>query len=516
MSFFPILNIDDIVSSLTRKAQRDIKEKLFLKTADKSTIVLRLREALPTAFDLPYIENVIFPALVTSVYQGEKLSLPMIDKEKFTKENALPYFFWGMLYDSWEPNLEEEGLSVFIQGYDNRGEDNRRKRIYYSAVTQDLYRPMYGDKINGFFEQLFQNQNADKPLMRQYLDSYFDLYWDLHLGVKGDAVPGEVRQIGESFNTVLAYVNPVEDIVHDNYVRVRALRQTLKNWIDERIEELIQGQIQDPQKTFVYYWLKNGEQGKDFRRKDVVFECFHNFVALSQWGNTIYQIISRLSIDGGDADLQESFRKTMSSNFEQTDDTPFTPLDRFVMELFRTISPNAGSISTIEETGNLDPLYSRYGYIVSPHKETSEMPRHWQNPTDFEPDRYLNAPTSDQIDEARAKEIGFAQCPFHQKSMEVKDGRKTELTNSAFGTVYGITDDQTYPVCDYAGYAPFGFGYRRCPGELLTVEFLKDFLRKVWRDKIEFKNLGLANPEKVPVGPTTVVEDNIGFNRNTM
>lgn len=511
MSFFPILNIDEILSTLSRKAKHDVKEELFSQGSDKKRIALRLREILPTAFDLPYIENVIFPALVTSVYQGEKLSLPMLDEEKFTKENALPYFLWGMLYDDWKPNLEEDGLSVFIQGYENRGDYNRRKRIYYSALTPDLYRPMYGDKITAFFEQLFAPKNANKPLMRQYLDTYFDLYWDLHLGVKGDAIPEEVREIGESFNTVLAYINPVEDIVHDNYVRVRALRQTLKNWIDEKIEELVQGKIQDPQKTFVYYWLKNGEEGVDFRRKDVVFECFHNFVALSQWGNTIYQIISRLREDAGDADIKESFIKTMSSDFDRDDGTPFTPLDRFVMELFRTISPNAGSISTLKETGTLESLYPRYGYVVTPHQETSEYPRHWQNPRDFDPNRYVNAPTSDQINEAKAKEIGFAQCPFHKKSMEVKDGRKTELTNSAFGTVYGITDSKTYPVCDYAGYAPFGFGYRRCPGEQLTVELLKDFLRKVWRDKIEFKNLDLENPKKVPVGPVAVVDDNIGF-----
>ncbi|MDJ0675020.1 MAG: hypothetical protein QNJ36_06530 [Calothrix sp. MO_167.B42] len=514
MSFFPILNIDEILSSLSKKAKRDVKKELFSQGSDKKHIALRLREILPIAFDLPYIENVIFPTLVTSVYQGEKLSLPMLDEEKFTKENALPYFLWGMLYDDWKPNLEEDGLSVFIQGYENRGDYNRRKRIYYSALTPDLYRPMYGDKITAFFEQLFEPKNANKPLMRQYLDTYFDLYWDLHLGVKGDAIPEEVREIGESFNTVLAYINPVEDIVHDNYVRVRALRQTLKDWIDEKIEELVQGKIQNPEKTFVYYWLKNGEEGVDFRRKDVVFECFHNFVALSQWGNTIYQIISRLREDAGDADIKESFIKTMSSDFDREDGTPFTPLDRFVMELFRTISPNAGSISTLEETGTLEALYPRYGYVVTPHQQTSEYPRHWQNPRDFDPNRYINAPTSEQINQAKAREIGFAQCPFHKKSMEVKDGRKTELTNSAFGTVYGITDGNIYPVCDYAGYAPFGFGYRRCPGEQLTVELLKDFLRKVWKDKIEFKNLDLENPQKVPVGPVAVVDDNIGFINN--
>ena len=47
--------------------------------------------------------------------------------------------------------------------------------------------------------------------MRPYLEGYFDLYWDLHLGVKGDAIPAEVRQIGESFNTVLAYRDPTAE-----------------------------------------------------------------------------------------------------------------------------------------------------------------------------------------------------------------------------------------------------------------------------------------------------------------
>ena len=59
--------------------------------------------------------------------------------------------------------------------------------------------------------------------MRHYLDYYFDLYWDLHLGVSGDDIPFEVRQIGEAFNTVLAYRNPLLPITHDNYMKVREL-----------------------------------------------------------------------------------------------------------------------------------------------------------------------------------------------------------------------------------------------------------------------------------------------------
>ena len=72
--------------------------------------------------------------------------------------------------------------------------------------------------------------------MRHYLDYYFDIYWDLHLGVKGDAIPAEVRQIGESFNTVLAFRNPMQPIVYENYMKVRALLDFLKSWIDEQAQ----------------------------------------------------------------------------------------------------------------------------------------------------------------------------------------------------------------------------------------------------------------------------------------
>jgi hypothetical protein len=509
MSLFPILDVSEFFSTVNEEVKEDLNSKLPER---KTSALNRLRELLPGNFDLSYIERVIVPSFVTSVYQGERLSLPMLDEERFDKENALPYYLWGLLYDNWEPNKEEDGLSVFIQGYKNRGDHNLRKRIYYSALTPDLYRPMYGDKVVKFFDQLLDEKNAGKPLMRQYLDNYFDLYWDLHLGVKGDGVPPEVREIGQSFNTVLAYLIPTQEIVYKNYMKVRDLRNSLTEWINERVQDVVERNVEDSEKTFVYYWIENGEQGENFRRKDVVFECFHNFVALSQWGNTIYNIMSKLSRNTGDPNIREWFKKTMSSDYDQANGSPFTPLDQFVMELFRTISPNGGSVSAVQETR--EPRYDRYGYVSSPHKATSEYPRHWENPTEFNPDRYKDAPTSNQIDEAKSQEIGFAQCPFHKETFQVKDGRNAELTNSAFGTVYGISDDKAYPVCDYAGYAPFGFGYRRCPGELFTIEVLKDFLRKVWNAKIEFEFLDLSDPQKLPVGPTTVINDNIGFTHN--
>jgi hypothetical protein len=68
---------------------------------------------------------------------------------------------------------------------------------------------------------------------------------------------------------------------------VRSNLVYLKEWIDDRLTDLESGKTPNPQKAFAWYWLKNAGDGEYFAHKDVVFEVFHNFVALSQWGNSV-------------------------------------------------------------------------------------------------------------------------------------------------------------------------------------------------------------------------------------
>jgi cytochrome P450 len=285
----------------------------------------------------------------------------------------------------------------------------------------------------------------------------------------------------------------------------------LKAWIEERLADIESGKIADAQKTFAWYWLKNGEGDNNFAHKDVVFECFHNFVAFSQWGNSLYNIMLRLSASTGDPYIREAFTKTMEGAFDNGDGASFRPLERYVMELFRIISPNSGSISSLQET--TPPAFERSGYIISPHTSTSLDPVHWKNPQEFDPSRYEHVPTSAQVDKKHVERIGMARCPFEKSSFDVKDGRKVSMQNSAFGTVFGVADGKPLPVCDHAGFAPFGFGFRRCPGEQLTINAFEDFLRTVWKHKIDFVKLNVPDAEVLPIGPTTVIRDDLGFTR---
>jgi cytochrome P450 len=467
------------------------------------------RVTIPAGVDPAYLRGAVEPFVRTSIYVGQRLSLPMIDLA-FSKEAAIPPHIWGMLYDDWQPAMEEEGLSVFLQGLENRGPNNARKRIYTSALTPDLYREMYAPKVRVFLDELFREDHAGEPLMQHYYDGYFDMYWDLHLGVRGDDIPDEVRAIGEAFNTVLGFWDPRTEIVYENYMRVRELRPGLRDWIDDRVQDIIDGNIEHPERTFVHYWIENGNLEDNFRRKDIVFECFHNFLAFSQWGNTLYNVMARLGRREGDPVVQEWFQRTMQNNPDERDDGPFTPLDRFVMELFRTISPNEGSLSTVEHT---QEGVTGTSFVLHPHPETSEDERHWQNPQAFDPDRYRTTPTAADIGEERCAAIGFARCPFEAASFSVEDGREAELPNNGFGTVFATVDGEEQPLVDHAGYAPFGFGYRRCAGEWLTVDVIKDVLRKVWDDGIVFERLDLDEPQPLPVGPVVVIEDDIAFRR---
>lgn len=434
-----------------------------------------------------YIRHIL-PLLLQSVPLSERPAVPMIDST-LSKQNALPPDLWGLLYDGWRPT-PDEGSTVFLTGLADRGADNLKKRIYVSALTPDLYGPMYQKKVVTFWERLFSRENEGKPLLRPYLDSYFDLYWDLHLGVAPGAIPQEVREIGAAFIAVLAYRNPFKYVTYKNYLKVRKLRPFLKQWIDSKIDLVAAKDEPIHAGTFVHYWLENNVEGV-FRREDIIFEVFHNFVALSQWGNMLHSIVGLLAADSGNLDVKKWLGGRLNED----------SLGRFVMELFRFIAPNPGSFSA-SPMFRKSPITGSVGYVLTAHASACRDPRHWQDPDDFNPARF------DNLAEVRIP----TGCPFEMTRMRVKDGRKADITNTPFGTVHGELDQIPMPILDYPGYAPFGFGYRRCAGELFTVEVFKDLIRKIIDENLAFRAV-TATPRKVPVGPFLVIDDRMGFFR---
>ena len=161
-------------------------------------------------------------------------------------------------------------------------------------------------------------------------------------GRQGRAIPDQVREIGASFNTVLAYRDPTQQIVYDNYMTVRKHLEFLKSLDRRPARRHRLRQDAEPEKTFAWYWLKNGEDSEYFNHKDVVFECFHNFVAFSQWGNSSTTSWRNWVATAVMPRRQGLVHQDDGGRLRQAGGAAFPPLERFVMELFRTISPNGG------------------------------------------------------------------------------------------------------------------------------------------------------------------------------
>ena len=456
------------------------------------------------------------------------MTLPMIE-ENFKKFGGLAPHMRGLLWDNWQYPVDE-GTTVFLQNYENRGTNNLKKKAYFSGLTADLYERHYEPKVKTLFNSMFASENQNRPLMQIYEDGYLNLYWDLHLQTSAENIPDFAKTIGLDFINCWAIFTP---ILPDNlelsvnfknsYENVRKLRPDLLNWVSENVQR-IRNNPNDFRDCFVHYWLQNDGTGEGaFSNEDITFECFHNYLALSQWGHTIYRIMNLLRLDNQTEDALSAKQKfeDVMLQADIKDERGFSPLDYYTFELFRVIVPNGASISAYEATGQ----YSDSVYEINAHSHVTmaNSPIHWEdsvrqdngfNKAPFNPDRYQDVLMSNEINLAGLKQgLGISACPYQPSAITTEDGRTIE--NNLFGTTYSKTaEGVTCPVIETAGYPPFGFGYRRCPGEILTVNVFKTFLRYIWEHSIEFKQLNQPSLQSMPIAPGTFITDDIGMTIN--
>ena len=155
--------------------------------------------------------------------------------------------------------------------------------------------------------------------------------------------------------------------------------------------------------------------------------------------------------------------------------------------------------------------YERHSYIVTPHAPTSFDPHQWSDPLAFNPERYRSVPTSDQVDEAKIHQIGLARCPFDLTQFNVADGRKASVNNSGFGKCSASLMAKRCQSAITPGSHRSALA--SMPRRTAYNPVFSDFLRIVWNDRIAFSRLKLANPGRVPVGPSSVIDDTITFRR---
>jgi hypothetical protein len=68
---------------------------------DVAVALPHIRASIAGNFAHEYVEHVVIPFSVTSIYVGQWPALPMIDITP-SQENALPQHLWGLLYKGWK------------------------------------------------------------------------------------------------------------------------------------------------------------------------------------------------------------------------------------------------------------------------------------------------------------------------------------------------------------------------------------------------------------------------------
>jgi hypothetical protein len=100
---------------------------------DLSGALAKFRASIPSHFDREYVENAVVPFFLGSIFAGERPILPMIDLP-LTKQDAIPWDFWGLLYEDWKPT--QMTIDVF--------EDFLRKVSRDKIVFHNLHQPTAG------------------------------------------------------------------------------------------------------------------------------------------------------------------------------------------------------------------------------------------------------------------------------------------------------------------------------------------------------------------------------------
>lgn len=126
---------------------------------------------------LIFIFNYVFRVLLISFkltgVVTKELSLPYISLD-FSKDRAFPRSLWGILFKNWRRTRD---VSVFVKGFDERGENNRYKFLMFSTMNEANYFKFYQKESISFFDKVFASSSKGQPLQKNFLDQFPTFFW---------------------------------------------------------------------------------------------------------------------------------------------------------------------------------------------------------------------------------------------------------------------------------------------------------------------------------------------------
>jgi hypothetical protein len=431
--------------------------------------------------------------------------------KKFDSVPALIGFYANFSFVSIPPS--EPTNTIFLQDFEFRGPSNLNKRRYMSAMTSDKL-PLYASKIQTLANRLVQETSVDgNPFLSTLRRLLIELTLDIHLGEHPH--PPEVVEYFTNFSDILGFISNPNIDLKDKWIRGRTIIGPVQDYFDERIDSIAES---NDQSTFIYHWLRAG-----IDRRTVIRETIHNAVASNQIGHGIYRAIvtakwsSGVPSDAGEfwypqpiinpalsVDLFQKFIDATGDGVEELN---------VARELYRILAPNGNAFSRLSEEGDASNLVQVRTLWVpamiasqgTGSRQGDQIQFFTYNTSlyaDFETtiDTFTLPPPTVTLDDT------FLFSPT-DNSAPVNDG-----------TVIQNTNPLVQPVFSNNLYAPFGLGYRRCPGEPLSMDITIKLLRAIspYRFEVEPVTGGTAcNPASpdisryISLAPRVAVFDNL-------
>lgn len=390
-----------------------------------------------------------------------------------------------------------EAWTLFLTNFIDRGTSgnpadpmwllvNYQKKVYMNALSLDKLQ-FYLEKIESFVNNAFSAVSTyGKPLTSSFSENLVLFFLDMHIGGGGDCYPDFVIKWFSDFVKFVGIGNPTNPERKQLLMYGNTTSPRIFDYFREKNCEVI---AKADESTIAYWWHLAG-----LSSDALVFECVHNIVAFSQFTNVIYMTVySKLHPVNPISALLPNYPDFMANYVAAA-----TSNDKLnvVREAYRILVPNSLSFSLVQPkvpdpSGNV---------IKSRHLHQAIMVSNQAVPPanqafvyfSYNPGQY-NANFSANLD---GLELLTPNLDILATSVPSPLDQETIVDPSR----------PLIPIFPKPTYAPFGLGYRRCAGEMLSYLITEKLYAKF--ATINFVEASGVYP-LVSIAPFKQVPDNI-------
>ncbi len=334
----------------------------------------------------------------------------IIDPNIFGKSDSLPHII-NFFTTPFNFLGQWIGDSIFRKDYELRGKNNLLKEKYISAFTKDRIE-LYRPIIKNQINKTFI-LNKEFNLLEICTKLCNNLFYLLHFSENPDS---------KDFGDTNIFIEAVANFVTGDFLTPEVSKQifNLKFYYQKVIKKIRNSKNK---KCIVKDWLDAG-----INENDIFIEVIHNILGMViNWVNTIYPYL--LAINKNEIPRIEKGTET-----------------EYILECFRYLMPVKFIASKIKEPNVIN---KNKGYFNAIHDLTlAAYSKSWGSDS-----KKFNL--GRMADHKNYMSGDISKCPFYNTKLKAKVPCNLK-------------------IFEKENYTPFGSGYRRCPGEIISMVFLEE------------------------------------------